>query len=75
LEQSGFISSRKNEGLTHAGLYRAFYQLHDKPGFELEKLKGHSKRDDKSRLEEIFSYVDKAARKALRTYLRQTGNG
>lgn len=74
LEQSGFISTGKNEGLTHSGLYKAFYQLQDNPGFELKKLKGHSKRDDKSRLDEIFSYVDRAARKALREHLRQIRN-
>lgn len=72
LELAGFTSIGGNKPLKHAGLYRAFYQLHDKLGFELTKLKGHSKRDDKSRLEEIFSYVDRAARKALRAHLQQT---
>lgn len=74
LEQSGFAGAGKNKLLNHAGLYRAFYQLQDELGFELGKLKGHSKRDDKSRLDEIFSYVDRAARKALREHLRQIRN-
>lgn len=74
LEQSGFTTAGKNRVLNHAALYRAFYRLHDELGFELAKLKGHGKRDDKSRLDEIFSYVDRTARKALRAYLQQTGN-
>lgn len=71
LELAGFTSIGGNKPLKHAGLYRAFYQLQDKLGFELTKLKGHGKRNDKSRLEEIFSYVDRATRKALRAHLQQ----
>ena len=73
LEQSGFTTA-KNKALKHAALYRAFYRLHDELGFELAKLKGHGNRDDKSWLDEIFSCVDRTARKALRAYLQQTGN-
>lgn len=69
LEQSDFTGAGKNKGLSHAGLYRAFYQLHDELGFKLTKLKGHSKRADKSRYDAIFSYVDQASRKALREHL------
>jgi ribonuclease HI len=65
LEQSAFISAA-GRALNHAGLYRAFYQLQDQLGFKLVKLKGHSKRADKTRLDRVFAYVDKAARKALR---------
>lgn len=75
LEKSGFIGTNKNRILKHAGLYRAFYGLHDELGFKLTKLKGHSKRDDKTRHDEIFSYVDRAAREALRIYLQQIGKG
>lgn len=70
LEQSGFISAA-GKVLNHAGLYRAFYQLHDQLGFKLSKLKGHSKGADKTALDRIFAYVDKAARKALRAYKQQ----
>lgn len=73
LEQADFTGAGKNKVLKHAGLYRDFYRLHDELGFELTKLKGHSKRDEKGRLDEIFSCVDRATRKALRTYLQQTG--
>ena len=68
LEQSGFISAATGKALHQAALYRAFYQLHDQTGFKLTKLKGHRKGADKTGVDRIFSFVDKAARKALREY-------
>lgn len=71
LEKSGFISAATGKVLNHAALYRAFYQMHDRLGFKLVKLKGHLRRADKTRLDLVFSYVDKATRKALREYRKQ----
>lgn len=71
LEKSGFISAATGKALPHAVLYRAFYQLHDRLGFTLVKLKGHARRADKTRLDRVFSRVDKASRQALREYRRQ----
>jgi ribonuclease HI len=68
LEQSGFSGAASGKTLKHAELYRAFYQLQDRLAFKLVKLKGHSKRADKTRLDRVFAYVDKASRKALREY-------
>ncbi|HEX5056180.1 MAG TPA: ribonuclease H [Gammaproteobacteria bacterium] len=68
LERSGFTGSASGKTLKHAALYQAFYQAQDRLGFKLVKLKGHLKRADKTRFDRIFSYVDKASRKALREY-------
>ena len=68
LEQSGFTGAGSGKILKHTALYRAFYQAQDRLGFELVKLKGHRKRTDQTRLDRIFSYVDRASRKALREY-------
>lgn len=67
LEQSGFTAA-SGKALNHAALYRAFYQLHDRAGFRLVKLKGHGKRAGKTQLDRVFSLVDQAARRALREY-------
>jgi ribonuclease HI len=71
LERSGFASNATGKALKNADLYRAFYALQDRLAFKLVKLKGHRKLADKTRLDRIFSCVDKAARKALRVYRQQ----
>ena len=70
LEYSGFKSSRTKKEFSHAILYRRFYGFSDRLKFEVVKLKGHSKSAAKDILHKIFSKVDKAARKALRKYLK-----
>lgn len=67
LEKTGFTGAA-SKTLNHAGLYRAFYRMHDRLEFKLVKLKGHGKRADKTRLDRVFAQVDQAARKALREY-------
>jgi ribonuclease HI len=71
LERSGFTGRTTGTVLKNAGLYQAFYALQDRLAFKLVKLKGHRKLADKTRLDRIFSRVDKAARKALREYRQQ----
>ena len=66
LEQNDFHTS-KNQLLRNHKLYQAFYQLLDKLNFELVKIKGHLPTKEKDRMAQLFSLVDKAARKALRT--------
>ena len=71
LESSGFKSLRKNKKLNNAVLYRKFYQYQDKLRFRLLKVKGHSKLHTKDILHKLFTIVDRASRKALRTYLNK----
>jgi len=66
LEQNNFRTA-KNKLLRNYELYQAFYQLLDALNFELIKIKGHRPTKEKDRMARIFSLVDKAARKALRT--------
>jgi ribonuclease HI len=58
--------SKKNEQIDNALLYKTFYQLHDKLQFEIIKVKGHKKTNQKDNIDRIFTIVDRAARNALR---------
>ena len=69
LERSEFKSSKTNNELNNALLYRRFYRFSDKLKFEIIKLKGHSKSIIKDKIHKMFSNVDKRSRKALRAYL------
>ena len=63
-----FLSKRSNRPLRNSTLYRAFYEVHDELGFEVIKVKGHSRSCLKDSAQRIFSFVDKEARKALRLW-------
>ena len=69
LERSEFKSSKTNQELNNALLYRRFYRFSDRLKFEIIKLKGHSKSIIKDTIHKMFSNVDKGSRKALRAYL------
>ena len=69
LESTDFKSGKQKRELDNAALYRKFYNLSDKFEFELVKLKGHSIKNEKDILHEVFAYVDKASRKELKKYL------
>lgn len=64
----GFLSKRTARPLRNASLYRAFYEFHDELGFEVIKVKGHSRTRLNDSAHRIFSLVDKEARKALRLW-------
>ncbi len=66
LEKNNFCSTN-GRLLNHAKLYLEFYNLIDKYNFFLIKVKGHTKSNEKNEIERIFSLVDKASRKALRS--------
>lgn len=70
LEASNFKSTT---GKTHQfkDLYLLLFNELDNRNIEIKKLKGHSKKSEKSELELIFTKVDKAARKALREISRR----
>ncbi len=63
-----FLSKRSNLPLRNAALYRAFYEFHDELGFEVIKVKGHSRTGLNDNAHRIFSFVDKKVRKALRLW-------
>jgi ribonuclease HI len=65
LEQNNLISKRTKESLKNASLYREFYRLYDEIGFEIVKVKGHSKSGNQDTIHRIFSYVDRGVRQSL----------
>lgn len=65
LERNDF-RSKKNAPLNNHELYREFYKLSDKMHFELEKVKGHLPSIQKDRIDNVFTLVDRAARRALK---------
>jgi putative endonuclease len=67
----GFLSKKTNQQLGNASLYRAFYEFHDKLGFQVVKVKGHSASRVHDTAHRIFSFVDKEARKALKIWLKE----
>jgi ribonuclease HI len=71
LERSEFKSSKTNNELNNALLYRRFYRFSDRLKFEIIKLKGHSKSLLKDPIHKLFSQVDKGSRKALKVYLNE----
>lgn len=58
--------SKKNRRLNHWELYRAFFKITDQLTCDVIKVKGHKKSSRKNKTDQVFSLVDKAARKALR---------
>lgn len=65
LEKNQYLSA-KNKLLANHKLYMQFYQLMDKMKFQLIKIKGHQPSSLKNETDQLFSLVDKAARKALK---------
>lgn len=65
LEETRFIA-KNHKPLNNADLYQEFYKLYDTIPFQLHKLKGHKAKHEKTAIDHVFSWVDKAARKALR---------
>lgn len=65
LEAKKFLSNHTKKELTHASLYRSFYKLQDKIGFNVVKVKGHQPKMEHDTIHRCFSWVDQAARKKL----------
>ncbi|MBU0674765.1 MAG: ribonuclease H [Proteobacteria bacterium] len=68
LEAENFLTKKKHQPLQYAALYRNFYKLHDRLGFEVFKVKGHSNVSVKDSLQLIFSVVDREARRSLKKW-------
>ena len=71
LEKEGYISRKTNLALKNASLYRSFYEFHDELGFEVIKVKGHTRSCSRNVVDNIFSFIDKEARKALKLWINE----
>jgi len=58
--------TNKNTHLNNRELYQEFYRMTDQLDCELVKVRGHRKSDDKDDIDNLFTLVDRASRKALR---------
>ncbi len=61
-------TSKKNESIKNADLYKQFYALHDQLKFKLIKVRGHKKTNTKDYIDKIFTIVDRASRQAGRDF-------
>ncbi|HAT60859.1 MAG TPA: ribonuclease H [Opitutae bacterium] len=68
LEQKKF-KSKKGLLLRNHELYRQFFKGMDRFDCRLVKVKGHKRNSEKDTNDKIFTFVDRAARKALRSHL------
>ncbi len=75
LTAKGFISKRTNHELTNASLYRKFYEFHDKIGFEVNKVAGHSRACSHDTVHRIFSFVDRKVRQELHLWMNELDAG
>ncbi|MDX2495014.1 MAG: ribonuclease H [Desulfuromusa sp.] len=66
LEQNDYRSN-KNKLLNNYELYQQFYRLTDLLDWKLVKIPGHQLSNQKSEIDQLFTLVDRASRKALRT--------
>lgn len=66
LEETQFISKQKGHELANADLYREFLKLYDELHLHIFWVKGHSPKEERTQLQQLFSMVDKAARQRLR---------
>jgi ribonuclease HI len=71
LETNSFLSSKTNLLLKNASLYRRFYEFHDELGFEVTKVRGHTRSCSRDTVDSIFSLIDREARKALKVWLSE----
>ncbi len=69
LEQNNYYSA-KNKLLNNHELYRRFFQVTNQLDCEFVKVVGHSPKHTKNTIEQLFTLVDKASRRALREATR-----
>ncbi len=69
LQARAMKSTKTGQLLKNAEQYARFFNLLDQLQFSVVKVKGHMKKTEKGAIDNIFSLVDRAARKALRAYL------
>jgi ribonuclease HI len=74
LTDRGFRARGTDRELRNASLYRRFYELYDELEFEITKVKGHTSHFSRNAMQEVFSYLDRQVRKALRLWLEELGS-
>ncbi len=67
LKESSYMT-KKSTLIKNHELYRRFYETIDLFDYDLIKLKGHKKPQDKDMADNFFTLVDRASREALREY-------
>ena len=68
LERNNY-KTKNNKLLSNHELYQALFNLFDKVECVFEKVKGHQKNSRKNKIDQLFTLVDRASRKALRKEL------
>ena len=66
-----FLSRTTNRPLRNAPLYRRFYAFHDERVFRVLHVDGHSRAGERDAAHRIFSLVDRAARRALKLWMKE----
>jgi len=67
--RKGFQGQGGRPTVTERPLYRRFYELYDELEFEITKVKGHTSNFSRNAVLEVFSYLDRQVRKALRPWM------
>ena len=65
-EERGYLT-KQHKPVKHADLYREFFQLIDRIDCTFVKVKGHRVSHQKTDLDRLFTLVDRASRRALRS--------
>lgn len=65
LEQNNY-RSKTNRPLNNAELYRAIFSITDNFQMQFVKVKGHKRSQEKDKVDQVFTLVDRACRSALR---------
>jgi len=60
--------SKNNLLLKNHELYKEFFRLSNRMGFEIVKVQGHKVANKKDNIDRLFTLVDRASRNALRKY-------
>jgi ribonuclease HI len=65
LEKNNY-HSKAGKQITNFELYKQFFQLLDELDFEMKKIEGHKRTQQKDNIDRLFTLVDRASRNALR---------
>ena len=65
LEKTGFRNG-SGDRLKLADLYEEFFRLSDEYVFDVYKIRGHTRKSERSDIERLFSFLDQRVRKELR---------
>lgn len=70
LEKANFQNG-SGERLKLGELYQQFFQLLDDYAFDVFKVKGHTRKSERSEIERLFSFLDRSVRKELRRQIEE----